>query len=179
MLICTSTYWVCKILAKSMWFKSYEHFYQLTTTGSTDAQQSLVHQKSCNACQWLAENVDMYIICMQNLIKIYQNVTGVMSIFTSWSHSDYSAHLRGKMTVCLLCFSRFVERCDNLGLLPSPFIVGACRACTQKVCLRGFRLEAHGYTKQRTAVKWVCKLQSRNTLRKHAHVIIYCNISWL
>ena len=40
MLICTS------ILSKyTMRFKSYEHFHQLTTTGSTDAQQSLVRQK--------------------------------------------------------------------------------------------------------------------------------------
>ena len=41
-----------------MWFKSYEHFHLLTTTGRTDARQSLVLQKRLFR-QWL-DNVDMH-----------------------------------------------------------------------------------------------------------------------
>ena len=44
-----------------MWFKSYKHFYQITTTSWTDAQQSHVHQKSCYACQSLDECSHTYV----------------------------------------------------------------------------------------------------------------------
>ena len=69
---------VCKMLSKyTMWFKSYEHFHQLTTTGSTHVYLSLVHQKGCYACQWLD------IVNMHRYAKFEQNMqcgSNVMSI---------------------------------------------------------------------------------------------------
>ena len=62
-----------------MWFKSYEHFHQLTKTGSTNVYQRLVHQKGCYACQWLD------IVNMYKYAKFEQNMqcgSNVMSIFT-------------------------------------------------------------------------------------------------
>ena len=41
------------------WFKSYKDFHLLFME-RTDAQQTLLHQKGCFACQW-SGNVDMHI----------------------------------------------------------------------------------------------------------------------
>ena len=61
----------CKIWSKYIiWFKCSGHFYELTMTGWTDVQQSLVDQKGCYACQWL-DNAGMHTLRMQNMIKIY------------------------------------------------------------------------------------------------------------
>ena len=79
-----------------MWFKSDEHFYQLSTTVLTDAKQSTVDQK------WLLcmPNINM-LTCMsiQNLIQLYYVVQELWAFSLTdhrriESHSVYSAHLR-------------------------------------------------------------------------------------
>ena len=75
-----------------MWFKRYEHFHKLTTTGRTDAQQTLVHQKSGFAYQWLGiGDMHMYPKCDQNT----PCGSRVMSLYTNWyNRRDYSADPR-------------------------------------------------------------------------------------
>ena len=67
-------------------------------TGWTDAQQSLVHQKDCYACQWL-DNADMHTYAQfdQNILcglRVMNSFTNGLTDRQTDSHSDYSAHLR-------------------------------------------------------------------------------------
>ena len=71
-----------------MWFKSYEHFHKLITTGRTDAQLSVVHQKGCYACQWLS-NVDMHTYA--NFDQNIPRGERVMSILTG-GRADRRTH---------------------------------------------------------------------------------------
>ena len=92
-----------------MRFKSYEHFHLLTTTGRTDARQSLVHQKkACYALTLsflllksltlkytLSKRMDLcelhrfHILCINTLLQKGSNLSHV----TCWFPNQFIVHI--------------------------------------------------------------------------------------